>query len=220
MISSERYEQIKQIIANLFVLFNMTFVPFNPFELADKLGLSVKSYDEYPLSLTTLLSVSSDGFLTGRGAQRMILYNSHQPWSRVIFTIFHEIGHFVLGHRSSIGKYEIEEAEANFFAKYILTPPILVQTSGSKTADDVSMCFGTSNEASKYSLSYCNKWYKHVRNAGYSATDITIYKTVKEFSPIRALVGVVPGLPEDTKLMPLAQAKSYLDNLLPFDNIL
>ena len=47
-LSNERYEEIKHIIADLFVKYGVTCVPVNGFELATKMGIKVIPYSAIP----------------------------------------------------------------------------------------------------------------------------------------------------------------------------
>ena len=43
-LSHARYEEIKQIVVDLFVRYNVSCVPVNGFELATKMGITVVPY--------------------------------------------------------------------------------------------------------------------------------------------------------------------------------
>ncbi len=52
-LSHERYEEIKQIVVDVFVKYNVSCVPVNGFELATKMGITV-----IPYSAMELLKIS------------------------------------------------------------------------------------------------------------------------------------------------------------------
>ncbi|MEG0836277.1 MAG: hypothetical protein RR413_12635 [Christensenellaceae bacterium] len=54
-LSDERYEEIKHILTDLFVKYEVTYVPVNGFELATKMGIKVIPYSAIPESKRWLL---------------------------------------------------------------------------------------------------------------------------------------------------------------------
>ena len=52
----------------------------------------------------------------------IIAVNENHGWFRKRFTIAHEIGHFLLGHKGSPIPRNIQETEANIFASELLLP--------------------------------------------------------------------------------------------------
>ena len=92
--------------------------------------------------------------------QYVIYYNDRKNPGRVRWTIFHEIGHIYLGHHDNRdeSKRIIEEAEADFFAKYAIAPPPLIDLAGCHDMFDVQDKFDTSLEASSNLYNYYTKW--------------------------------------------------------------
>lgn len=58
-----------------------------------------------------------------RSGCSIILYNAWNARKRVRFTVMHEVGHLVCGHRQN---GSIEEIEANFFASQFLMPGVII----------------------------------------------------------------------------------------------
>ena len=62
-LSHHRYEEIKKIIVDLFIKYEVTCVPVNGFELATKMGIKVIPYSAIPVAKRYLLfKKSEDGF--------------------------------------------------------------------------------------------------------------------------------------------------------------
>ena len=62
-LSHRRYEEIKRIIVDLFVKYDVTCVPVNGFELATKRGIKIIPYSAIPFTKRYLLfKKSEDGF--------------------------------------------------------------------------------------------------------------------------------------------------------------
>lgn len=54
-LSHQRYEEIKKIIVDLFIKYNVTCVPVNGFELATKMGVKIIPYSAIPVAKRYLL---------------------------------------------------------------------------------------------------------------------------------------------------------------------
>ncbi len=127
-----RYEQIKLEVARIFVKCNITQIPITGFEIANKLGIIVIPYSAFNEGKRLkLIEEDEDGFYVKREGKNYIYYNDNKSYGRINFTILHEIGHIVLDHTQHS---ELAEAEANFFAKYSIAPPVLVDKFGNETS--------------------------------------------------------------------------------------
>lgn len=58
-----RYEEIKQIVVDLFVRYGVSCVPVNGFELAAKMGVTVVPYSAIPESKRWRLFKKSEGLI-------------------------------------------------------------------------------------------------------------------------------------------------------------
>lgn len=62
-LSDERYEEIKEIVVDMFDCYQVSCVPISGFEIATKMGVIVVPYSVYDgLTQTLLLKESEDGF--------------------------------------------------------------------------------------------------------------------------------------------------------------
>lgn len=119
-----RYEQIKMEVAKVFVKCKLNQIPITGFEIANKLGIIIIPYSAFKEEKRLkLIEEDEDGFYVKKNEKYYIYYNDTKDYGRVNFTILHEIGHIVLDHTQHS---ELAEAEANFFAKYAIAPPVLV----------------------------------------------------------------------------------------------
>ena len=168
-LSHTRYEEIKQIVVDLFVRHGVSCVPVNGFELATKMGVTVVPYSATPESKRWLLfKKSEDGFCVEKNCgEWFIYYNDQKDYGRINNTIFHEIGHIVLDHSEDS---ELAEKEVKFFAKYALVPPVLVHKLRLNNPQDIADIFEVSYEAACYAYSYYRKWLQ------YGASDYTSYE--------------------------------------------
>ena len=142
--------------------------PIDCFEIARKLHYKLRSYSSLSdEERSEALQIDPDGFsrveinpVTGMN-QYVIYYNDvGRNIGRIRWTIFHEIAHCYLGHHDNLddSKSAIEEAEADFFAKYAIAPPPLICVLKCQNMWDVQNAFNTSEEASYNIFDYYQKW--------------------------------------------------------------
>ena len=160
VLSDARYEEIKQIVVNLFVKYNVSCVPVNGFELATKMGVNAIPYSAIPKRKQwLLLKKSEDGFSVEKSiGEWYIYYNDKKDYGRINNTIMHEIGHIVLDHSEDS---ELAEKEVKFFAKYALVPPVLVHKLNLDNPMEIADVFEVSLEAACYAYSYYQKWLRY-----------------------------------------------------------
>ncbi|MGN1275420.1 MAG: ImmA/IrrE family metallo-endopeptidase [Floccifex sp.] len=155
-LSDKRCEEIKDIIVSLFEKYDIKGVPISGFEIAMKIGAIVVPYSAKPLKKQEyLLKISQDGFSTKYDGTWYIFYNDKKGYGRTNNTITHECGHIVLDHTQ---ESNLAEAEAKFFAKYAIAPPVLIHKLKLKNPYEVYEHFDISIEAAFYAFSYYQKW--------------------------------------------------------------
>lgn len=179
-LSHARYEEIKQIVVDLFVKYDVSCVPVNGFELATKMGVKVIPYSAIPENKRwLLLKKSEDGFSVEKNiGEWYIYYNDKKDYGRINNTIMHEIGHIVLDHSEDS---ELAEKEVKFFAKYALVPPVLVHKLKLDNPMDISDIFEVSFEAACYAYSYYQKWLQY-GSSEYTKYELTLLKLFQSVS--------------------------------------
>lgn len=179
-LSHERYEEIKQIVVDLFVKYDVCCVPVNSFELAIKMGIKVIPYSAISRSKQwLLLKKSEDGFSVEKNiGEWYIYYNEKKDYRRINNTIMHEIGHIILDHSEDS---ELAEKEVKFFAKYALVPPVLVHKLKLGNPTDIANTFDVSFEAARYAYSYYIKWLWH-GSSEYTKYEITLLNLFQSVS--------------------------------------
>lgn len=164
-LTDEEYEFIKGEVIYIFIKYKIKCIPVSGFEIATKMGMTLIPYSS--LSKTKLqaaLRVSKDGFYAETEGKECIFYNNiGKSYERQNMTILHEIGHCVLDHT---GHSEHEEDEANFFAKYAIAPPVLVEKIGAESSDDIYEFFDISYEAAGYAYEYYLSWRRRHNRLG------------------------------------------------------
>ncbi len=159
-LSHQRYEEIKKIVVDLFIKYDVSCVPISAFELATKMGIKVIPYSAIHRTKRYLLvKKSEDGFcVEKKPGEWYIYYNDEKDYGRINNTIMHEIGHIVLDHSEDS---ELAEKEVRFFAKYALVPPVLVHKFNLNDPYGIADVFEVSFEAAGYALSYYRKWLQY-----------------------------------------------------------
>lgn len=176
-LSDNRCEEIKKIVVDTFVRLNIRCVPISGFEIAKKLGAKVVPYSSKPEKTRRLMMLrSEDGFITKYDGEWHIFYNDEKGYGRTNNTLIHESGHIVLDHSQ---ESELAEAEAKFFAKYAIAPPVLIHELGLKNAYEIYNRFDVSLEAAGYSYSYYCKWLTY-GNKDYTDYEIRLLQLFRE----------------------------------------
>lgn len=158
-LSNNRYEEIKNTVVNTFEKLKINCVPISGFEIATKLEAKIIPYSAKSQNTQLLMTKrSEDGFSIKKSDGWYVFYNDNKPYGRINNTMTHESGHIVLDHTEDS---ELAEAEANFFAKFALAPPILIHKLKLKNPWDIVNRFDISNEAAEYALNYYLKWLKY-----------------------------------------------------------
>lgn len=151
----EKYEEIKNVVTDTLELCNINSIPIYGFPLAQALNITCIPYSSLSdEKQQACLKLSEDGFTL----DNIIYYNDSMPQTRIRFTIMHELGHIILGHTEST---ETTESEANFFACYILVPPVLIYAHDRTSDIDkdlIRTLFKVSDEVAGYSLNGYKKW--------------------------------------------------------------
>ncbi len=168
-LTNEEYEFIKGEVIHLFEFYKIKCIPVSGFEIAIKMGIKLVPYSTLSRKkYREALKTSSDGFYAEEDGVEYIYYNDiGKSYERQNMTILHEIGHCVLDHT---GHSQHEEDEANFFAKYAIAPPALVERIGATSPDDIYEVFDISYEAAIYAYDYYLSWRRrHNRLGVYTA---------------------------------------------------
>lgn len=172
-ISCYRYEEIKEMVANTLRLGKISKLPICPYTLADSLGINRVAYSSLSeKKRQACFEFSDEGFIL----DNTIYYNDFMYEKRTRFTLMHEIGHIMLDHRI---ENDVAEREANFFAKYILAPPVLIYAHD-RTFDmdeyKIRKIFDVSDEISGYIYDYYQKWMGQLNGSiTNSSADTLIY---------------------------------------------
>ena len=156
-LTGEQYEFIKGEVVHIFLKYRIKCIPVSGFEIATKMKITLIAYSSLSTKkLRAAIGVSKDGFVVESDGKYFIYFNDiDRSYERQNWTILHEIGHIVLDHT---GYGANEEFEADFFAKYAIAPPILINKIGAKCPWDVHERFDISLRAAVYAYEYYLTW--------------------------------------------------------------
>ena len=156
-------DAVKQDVADMLEECGIHTWPIDCFEIARKLHYVLRPYSSLPLeAMIEACATDPDGFSrveinpeTGL-YQYVIYYDSSKNDGRIRWTIFHEIGHIYRGHHDNPddSNAEVEEAEAELFAKNAIAPLPIIRFLNIKHAEEIQTAFCTSYEAAQYILEY------------------------------------------------------------------
>ena len=112
------------------------------------------------------ISDEDNGFSVVRSApggdEYLIIYNEDHVPGRIRWTIAHEIGHIALGHLRGVSAVTDEEAEANYFARELLTPLAVLDELGVRSVAEIAEVCDISSWAAEIRAGDFQRrdWYK------------------------------------------------------------
>lgn len=166
-------------------------LPINSFKIVSKIkNITLLTFSEFAkklqngrkdISIEEIKKTfeSERGFLKKKGSKYILAYNENDPIPMIRWTIFHELGHYFLGHLEENesqkylfcnGKHYkfIQEREANCFARHCCSPGAIAAKLYFKTGSTgmslkqlFKYYFDMSEEASKYCSNHFSKYSKY-----------------------------------------------------------
>lgn len=152
----------------------ITHFPLNIEEIARKLNIGLLPFGRGMLQ-------GFDAFIFRRPSDKRVFvaYNTEKPFSRIRFTLAHEIGHFVLGHIDQRPQEETLhpfDIEADVFARNLLAPARLTKLIIKRDKTDpvplIARTFGLSVPAARVRLDFLDRdlyyaqKYRSIKSAG------------------------------------------------------
>lgn len=159
VLRSSDFVRIETVITDALEDYHLAQYPFDVWHALNLQGYRVTRYsllpeedrnrilEKYPEALT----LRRRGLIPS-GIE--ILYNDQRSENRIRFSLAHELGHIWLEHPDqsmcqSLETIERAEAEANFFAGYLLAPTALVLSRGLETPEQIAKSLDLSFEAAQ-----------------------------------------------------------------------
>lgn len=146
---TDAYFPVYELDCKLTKKFHPTY-PINPVEFITDhyANIVVSPYSEYgSYGKEEFIKYDDRGFtaLNGNG-KKIIFYNDKKSNECIRFTMFHELGHCLLGHK---GNNSVEEKQANVFARNIISPTSIISSRGIDytSIDTLEKVFGITYDA-------------------------------------------------------------------------
>lgn len=164
--AAERRERTQELACRFLREYGVQTLPVNPFDiiragrwglvtyraLAVKIGVGVPDIID--------ACRSPDGYTVFNGRSYCISYNDGvRPFSRILFTLFHEVGHIYLSHFTDFAaggllpeERPALETEANRFASEVMAPAAVIRGCGLKTPEALARAGSMSLSAARLRL--------------------------------------------------------------------
>lgn len=154
-----RYEQIKEYVVATFEKYEVKEYPIDCFGLAKKMGFKVVPFSKLDdKQLKAIRFCEGEAIMFIVDDEKYIFYNDiNNNLTRQRFSIFHEIGHYVLGHKQ---ESDLARLEANFFASYAIAPIPLVWKTNSNTILKICNTFDVSFDCATNIIYTLENWQR------------------------------------------------------------
>lgn len=174
------YSMIEKKVVELYDECGVKTMPLDPFAVIEKKGYILRSYSNLDSDiLNDLLTAKSDleafNFFDPSIQKYGIFYNTALNGRRIRFTLMHEIGHIVLGHKE---ESPLAKKEADFFAAYALAPYPLIHITDCEDCFDVEDIFDVSSQCAQIAFASYQNWYKY-GGKDYKPHELKLIKMIK-----------------------------------------
>ena len=156
-IPSWLYDEIEQKAVDLLVSLQVCKLPIDPLLIIRKMGIEVVPFSKLSSDVDWKEDEGNDAFsfFSKEENKFYITYNDKAIETRIRFSLMHEVGHIVLGHK---GESFLASKIADYFAGYILAPyPLILEFTGFDR-ERVMRTFGISRGCADVTLSRCCNW--------------------------------------------------------------
>lgn len=168
------YNYIRKKSAEVIIECNVKKFPIDCFNILKHYGYKIYSYSELYEKNKELydmcMSYSEDAFRSG--SMKLIAYNDRKPKTRIRFSLMHELGHHILGHKNDTPE---NESEANFFANNILIPRIAIYYAKIRSDEEATRLFNISSSVAYYAAQDFSKWCNDILCTGMHDYDKELY---------------------------------------------
>ena len=141
---SKEYSRIEATVVAMYEKLGIDSVPIDPFNIANRLGFVLRPYSQLPIEKQLQLrklECEAINFYDPESGAFIICYDDSFIYTRVRFTIMHEIGHILLEHKQ---ESQLARKMADYFAAYALAPSPLIHRFGCDDFVDVHNRFDVS----------------------------------------------------------------------------
>lgn len=157
-IPSREYERIESLVVDLYEEVSITEAPINVFDIARKKNYLLRPFTQLKnATIREIYGINADGFSLYDPERKcfVIFYDNLQCKERQRFTIMHEIGHILLGHKD---ESDLANQMANYFAGYSLAPYPIMDLYRIEDRIQLARFFGVSRDCAQLCAKRYEKW--------------------------------------------------------------
>ena len=152
------YTIIETAVSDLFIKLQISSYPIDPFDIIRKLGFILRKYSELSLYEQIRLrskDLDATSCFDPELQTYVICYDDTKYIRRIRFTLMHEVGHIILGHKE---ESELAKRMANYFAAYSLAPSPIIGAYDCQAASELAELFVVTDECAFYSFKRYLNW--------------------------------------------------------------
>ncbi|MBP5417508.1 MAG: ImmA/IrrE family metallo-endopeptidase [Clostridiales bacterium] len=173
------YDKIVIAVTKLFVELGIGTYPIDPFEIIKRKGYILRTYSKLSVQKQRALKakdLDATSFYDPSLKAIVIYFDETQPIERIRFTLMHEVGHIVLGHKE---ESDLAKKMADYFAAYSLAPFPIILKFHCEDYLEVASIFGISSECAYYTFNRYRKWYEFGgRTKDHEKTLIALFESI------------------------------------------
>lgn len=148
------YQLISDKILEIYIECNIREFPIDCIRILRHYNFRLLTYNEILKSNPELHEMAKEFTADAFQYKQIICYNNSTIEGRIRFSLMHELGHYILGHKETSKENEIE---ADYFASSVLAPRIAIWRIWHPTAEEIHRRFGLSYAASNRALNNFNR---------------------------------------------------------------
>ena len=155
---SREYERIEELVVKLYEEAGITEAPIDVFAVARKKNCLLKPFTHLKnVAIREVYGLRADGFSLYDPERQcfIIFYDNLQCKERQRFTIMHEIGHIMLGHKD---ESDLANLMANYFAGYSLAPYPIMDLYRIEDCMQLAKFFGISRDCAQLCVKRYEQW--------------------------------------------------------------
>ena len=155
------YRNIEETAVNLYQELKIIDTAFDVFDVAAKKGYMLIPYSTLKKKMREYLRANeydAVNYYDARTKHYVIIYDDKPSLQRQRFSIMHEIGHILLGHKQ---ESDLARIQANYFAAYALAPNPLIHLYDIEDYVELAEIFNISQECAMLCAARYNNWLQY-----------------------------------------------------------
>ena len=161
-VPANEYRYTEKQVVQLYKELNIRTIPIDPWDIAKRKGYEVIPFSKANKIVTAFFYKcevnGGASYWSARAQKYIIYYNDDKNVTFQKFTIMHEIGHIILGHKEDS---ELAERMANYFAAYSLAPSPLIAKYSCEDNIDLMNIFEVSDQCANICFGRYLNWQNY-----------------------------------------------------------